>query len=211
MSIIIDPLHLQHFKNHHEIEFENFFSNSNIELIKSKFKKRVKDSAYQKPYPLKAGFDLWRDYTEVKKVICSIKIAKMAGQLIGKTKLRFAFSQYLDSDCFCNEFAFLKRKSCIQELICGLCICLEPSKEPENPFFSTEKGNAIFFEIEEEDFYLRFPKTDGKYLFVFFANKNSCFTHQVQDPLNSFFRELGYEQGDRLKETLNPSFSWMPV
>lgn len=208
MSIIIDAAHLQHFKKNHSIEFENILSESQIQLILAHFS--VRASHYSPPYPLKVGFNHWREDVEVEKIICSYKLAKLAGQLMDRMQLRFGFSQYLSRKCYCNDFAFLNRKSCIKEFIGGLCICLEPTQEPENPYFPMQKGNAIFFEMDEE-FYLRFPKTEGKYLFIFYAHPKASYTHQSQDPLNPLFRELGYEQGDRLKAPLNPSFSWMPV
>lgn len=208
MSIAIDPLHLQYFRKNRQIEFENLLPELAIRQIDSLFEKKVAALKGQLPVPLKVGFDLWRNQEELKKIICSVKFAKMAGQLMEVEKIRYGFSQLLTSNCFCDDFTYLHRKSCIKNLFCGLCICLEPSSEPENPFFPTEKGHGIFFDIDC-DFFLRFPKTKGQYLFIFYATSNSYYSYEIEDPLNLFFREMGYEHGDRLKENLHPSYSWM--
>ncbi len=210
MSIAIDPHHLHYFRKNRQIEFENLVSSSEIGLINTIIKKKVENAKGALPLPLKEGFDLWRTHEELKKLIAGKKFAKMSGQLMEVQKLRFGYSQFLSSNCYSDEYSYVHRKSCIQELIVGLCICLEPSPTPENPYFPSEKGHGIFFEIDP-DFFLRYPKSRGEYLFIFYTHPSATYSFQPEDPLNGFFRVLGYEHGDRLKETLNPSYSWMLI
>ncbi|MCH9634476.1 MAG: hypothetical protein S4CHLAM7_12280 [Chlamydiae bacterium] len=208
MSISIDSSHLAYFRQNHQIEFENLLKESEIRSILTTFKNKF--DAYESSHSLQKGFDLWREHDELKPIITSKRLAKVTGQLMETEKLRFGFSQFISSKCYSDDFSFLYRKSCIKDFTCGLCICLKPSSEQENPFFPTKPGNGIIFEIDT-DFYLRYPKSEGAYLFILYTHVSAIFLHQMDDPLNIFFRELGYENGDRLKETLNPSFSWMLV
>ena len=204
MSVALDPEQLRYFQNKGLIEFEALLSPNQIQTLKQVFSNHLKGEKL----PLKQGFDLWRKEPELKKIVTQKIWAQLAGQLIQKNKIRLGATQALTSKCYEDHLAFQNRKSCIRDFLCGLCLCIEPTDEPENPYFPTTSGNGIFFRFDE-DFYLRFPKTKGAYLFIFYSTYKAAFSHQSDDPLNLAFRSLGYENGDYLKEEKNPSFTWM--
>lgn len=208
MSIGIDNEQLHFFRKNRKIEFEDFLSKRDIQALEAGFKKIVDESRLDPPYPLKLGFDIHRKVSSLKPLITRKKYAHLAAQLMEKERLRFGFSQYLSRACYDNHFAYQHSKSCIRHFQCGICLCLEASDEPENPYFPKEAGSAVFFDIDD-DFYIKFPKTKGTFIFIFYANPKAFFAHSSSDPMNAHFRSLGYEHGDHLKESLNPSYSWM--
>lgn len=206
MSIGLDSEQLRYFRINGKIEFEDLISPQEREACIRAFKKRINEQGKYPPYPLKLGFDLFKEDQEIKPIFTGKKYASIALQLIEKSQIRFGFSQYLSRECYDNQFAYQHRKSCIKEFICGVCLCIEPAAEPESPFFPQKAGNALFF-LVDEDFYLKFPKTTGTYIFILYTTARAHFSHSQDDPLNPYFRSLGYEQGDRLKEDLNPSYT----
>ena len=159
-----------------------------------------------KDHALAWGFDLWRKDSSLKNIICSPSLAKIAGQLKNLHELRYAYSQYLSPKCFSNQATFLYRKSFVKELVCGICLCIKPAEEPENPFFPKEAQSALFFDIDP-DFLLRFPRTTGEYLFIFFADYKARFYIQEEESeQQTLFKRLGYHHGEFLRDEHNPSF-----
>ncbi len=201
MTILIESSQLKYFKQNGQIEFESFFSSQSAKSIKNYF------THFSSNQPLIVGFDIWRKDPLFKKDLCSPKHPQILMQLLEIPKIRYGFSQYIGPQCQNSEVTLLSRKSCIQTLVGGVCIALKDIDESENPFCPTQEGSAIFFKMDE-DFYLRYPQAKGEYLWIFFTSPKAFFLHQPEDPLYSFFRQLGYEHGDSLKETLNPLFQW---
>lgn len=202
MPLSVATEHIQFFNQNSRIEFENLLNLNQLKTLSI----CVRDIAAKKSHALSLGFDLWRREPSLKPIICSSNLAKIAGQLKNLHELRYAYSQYLSSNCYDNEATFLYRKSFIKELVCGVCLCLKPSSEPESPFFSHEARSALFFDIDP-DFHLRFPKTRGEYLFIFFAEYKARFYLQNEEnPHQTLFRKLGYHHGEFLMDKHNPSF-----
>lgn len=202
MPFSVAKEHIQFFNHHLKIEFENLLNLNQLKTVLS---------AILFPEPkhaesLKWGFDLWRRYSNLKSILCNSKFATIAGQLKNRPELRFGFSQYLSSACFSDTDSFLYRKSCIKNLICGLCLCIMPSKELESPFFPTNPGAGLFFDIDS-DFYLKFPQTTGKYFFIFYADPKARFYLQEEESEHqACFKQLGYQHGDFLNDETNPLF-----
>lgn len=201
MSFGVLPEHIQYFNQNSKIEFEDFLKPGQLKILLATFSKNTP----LKP-SLEWGFDLWRKEEEIKPIITGVSLARVAGQLKNFRELRFGYSQYLSSNCFSNKTSLLYRKSCIKKLVVGACICLKVAKEPESPFFPEKEGQVLFFDIDD-DFYLKFPRTTGQYLFIFFADfKARFFMQEEGNEIEHAFRVMGYENGDFLKEKLNPSY-----
>ena len=202
MPFSVDSSHIKFFNQNSKIEFENLLNLNQLKTLKEALKK-VKAT---QNHSLSNGFELWRSNLNLKPILCRSSFAKIAGQLKNLRQLRYGYSQYLGPDCYSDETSFLYRKSFIKELVCGLCLCIAPSEEPESPFFPDEEGSGIFFDMDP-DFLLKFPKSSGKYIYIFFADYRARF--YLQDETSShqtYFKKLGYHHGDFLRDELNPSF-----
>lgn len=201
MQPLVDPSQLKYFKYNGQIEFEDFFSPEQMKPIQEYF------TPFSSIQPLAFGFDLWRKNPQFKKDFCSSLAPSLLMQLLEVPKIRYGFSQYIGPHCQNSEITLMPRKSCVYPLIGGLCIALSETEKPETPFCPTKPGHAIFFKMDE-DFYLRYPKAEGEYLWLFYTHPKAFFTHQPEDPLHAAFRHLGYEHGDSLKDILNPTYTW---
>lgn len=201
MPLGVAPEHIQYFNQNSKIEFENLLNSNQLKNLIEYL-----DSCSSKTSSLRLGFDIWRDVPFLKGLICSSKWAKIAGQLSNEKELRFAYSQCISATIYSDKTSLLYRKSCIKDLIIGLCLCLKPAKEPESPFFPSGEKRGLFFHIDD-DFYLKFPKTSGKYLFIFYGKIDSRYYLQDEEnEIEHFFKELGYTNGDFLKDELNPAY-----
>lgn len=201
MPLGVAPEHIQYFNHNSKIEFENLLNSNQLKNLID-----FLNSSSTKTFSLKAGFDIWREAPFLKSIICSPKWAKIAGQLSNQSDLRLAYSQCLTSSIYSDTTSLLFRKSCVKDLIIGLCLCLEPAKEPESPFFPSEEKSGLFFHIDD-DFYLKFPKTSGKYLFIFYSGiKSRYFLQDEENEIEIFLKKLGYSNGDFLKDELNPAY-----
>lgn len=204
MSFSVAKEHVQFFNQNSQIEFEGLLNSQQILSLSKVVDTLFKPSAQGKLTP---GIDLWREHQTLKPILCSNKLATIAGQLTNNTALRYGFSQVVSSSCYSDTETFLYRKSILTKIVCGLCLCIKPSKEPASPFFPTEEGAGIYFDIDP-DFYLRFPKSDGVYLFIFYTGLKARF--YMQDDLTeheSYFKKLGYKNGDFLTDSRHPSFT----
>ena len=201
MHFSVSSEHTQHFNHHSEIEFENLFNSSQLKIL-------LTTLSLMKPTPpnLKWGLYAWRKEASLKPFMTSASFGKIAGQLKNCSDIRFAYSQYLGPDCYSDKTTLLYRKSCIKELLIGLCICLESNETIESPFFPKKAGDGLFFNIDD-DFYLRFPSVKGKYLFIFYCDiKARFFIQEESNEVQQAFRTLGYSNGDFLNNKLNPSY-----
>ncbi|MCH9632084.1 MAG: hypothetical protein S4CHLAM6_04080 [Chlamydiae bacterium] len=202
MPFSVENEHIKFFNQHSAVEFVNLLNLNQHKILSS----TIGMNKNEKDHSLIWGFDLWRTNSQLKPILCSTAFAKIAGQLKNMPKLRYAYSQYLGPDCFSKDATFLSRKSFIKELVCGLCLCIKPATDPENPLFPLEERAGVFFDIDS-DFLLRFSKTSGQYLFIFFAEYKARFYIQEKEtPHQTVFKKLGYHHGEFLRDELNPSF-----
>lgn len=209
MAKALDNQHLHYFSQNDQIEFEDFFR---PELYTS-FNNSLRPIEDKNPpfnSKLLNGFDLWRRFNSLKNLTCHLSTAQVLGELLNLKELIYGFSFILSDQFYDNDYALLAKKCVIQNLVGGVCICLKEATKKENPYFPTKENSAVFFKIDEE-FFLRFFKTDGEYLFIFFTDKWGAFSHQADDLLSRHFRKLGYESVARLKRSLNPFYSLMIV
>lgn len=202
MPFSVASEHIRFFSQNSKIEFENLLNLNQLKTLKQSIARLQKADEHS----LSWGFDLWRKEPALKAIFCSPSLATIAGQLKNLPKLRYGYSQYLSANCFSNETSLLYRKSCIKELSVGLCLCLEPAAEPESPFFPLHALSGLYFDIDD-DFFLKFPYTTGKYIFIFYADIQARFYLQESpDPHQIELKKLGYKHGDFLAEQINPSF-----
>lgn len=202
MPFSVAKEHIQFFNQNLKIEFENLLNLNQLKSVLSV----ISSHEPKKGEHLNWGFDLWRRFPQLKMILCNSQLATIAGQLKNRPELRYGFSQYLSYSCFSNTESFLYRKSCIKNLICGLCLCIIPAKEAESPFFPGHPGAGLFFDIDP-DFYLRFPQTTGKYLFIFYADLKARFYLQEEESEHqACFKQLGYHHGDFLNDQTNPAY-----
>lgn len=203
MSFSVAKEHVQFFNQNSHIEFENLLNENQLASLL----KVVHHMPATLRGKLTPGIDLWRAHSSLKPILCSTKLATIAGQLTNNTSLRYGFSQLLTSECYSDDETFLYRRSILKKVICGLCLCLKPSKEPESPFFPTVEGAGIYFNVDP-DFYLRFPQTSGIYVFIFYTDIKARF--YIQESLTeheSYLKKLGYKNGDFLVDARHPAFT----
>lgn len=198
--------HINFFNENSKIEFENLITPDQLKILLRTIHRLLPPDQHH----LEGGFELWRKEPLLKPLICGPAFAKIVGQLKNTPQLRFGYSQFLSSECYDNDYSFFSKKSCIKDLICGLCLCLKPAIEAESPFFPQKELSGLFFNIDKE-FLLKMPKTTGQYLFIFYANFKARFYKQDDNVMEENFQRLGYHNGDFLKESVNQSYQRIVV
>ena len=202
MSFSVAKEHVQFFNQNAQIEFEDLLTKNQQQTLLEVITRLPTAEGTLTP-----GTDLWRSHHALKAILCSTKLATIAGQLTNNTALRYGFSQLLTSSCYSNKDTFLYRKSILKKIVCGLCLCLKSAEEPESPFFPAEVGAGVYFDMDP-DFYLRFPKTKGIYLFIFYTDLKARF--YLQEELTEhevYLKKLGYKNGDFLNDSRHPAFT----
>lgn len=202
MPFSVSTEHIQFFNQNSKIEFENLLNLDQLKILNQTFS----SMRFPTGHALISGFETWRDHPKIKNIVCRAAFAKLAAQLKNLNQIRYGFSQYLGPKCYSDEDSFLFRKSFIKELVCGVCFCLKEEKEPQSPFFPEKAQSAIFFDIDE-DFFLKFPKTSGEYLFIFYADHKARFYIQEQyQEFEAYYKKLGYQHGDFLRDSMHQSY-----
>ena len=220
MRFAITADHKEFFKKNHYIEFENLFSvdqraslkkNAEETIAKrlhipaSRLKEKTAPEIYQ------AGYDLWRDNEEIKKITQKQAFASVASELLQTLPLRYAFDQYFSMlQCTAGSPydvpSSLQEISCMNPLAGGLILPLQDLPSPPTFFpMPLKAGSGLFI---SSTFSLPWPhlfSTCGlSFFLIAYAHEKTMFRADSHDPHAASLKKLGYVFNEWLKDSLHP-------
>lgn len=230
MKLAPDDPHKEFFQQNKAIEFEEVFSNEEIQHLKEGIKnllsKRLKVPASkilsENAHRLfEVGRDLWRNQDEVRKFSLNRRLAEIAFQLTEERPIRIGYDQYFPKmdkaskfiqgkyDKFFDRSFSLEEFCSLQGLICGVLVCLNDREGAELsrhiPKLPSKVGNALFLHPKVQ---VNWPGLfkDGvnEYYLIVYGAGTCLYALSSQDPLSRFLMREGYVAGDRLNDTSNP-------
>ncbi len=214
MPLTLASSHQDFFSHHHYIEFNNFFSASEIqelqnaihEVLLQREQKIIETRSSKELF--KVGRDLWRDHATIKKFVFHKRLAKIASPLFGAPILRIAYDQALSSfstgESVFSEPLSLQKVSCFQSIAGGVIIRL--SDDPNPPAILPQKvGNVLFigptFPIPWSSF---FQQTPQSFFLIAYCPDRTVYVLEKTDPHTHALKKLGYGFGDLLEEKTHP-------
>ena len=217
MKFTIADDHQDYFQENHRIEFEGFLTEEDIYNLKQEIESVIaerlqasQEKVLQRPpYKLfEAGRDLWRNSDEIRKTSCRRTFGEVVFLLTGQKPLRLGYDQFfpaLKSSVFPVQDTYskwlqtpstLKEVSCVQDVVCGVLLCLTGD---------TTSGNVIFLAPEAPiDFLETLDLREHSYYLIVYTKAKSVYIHNKLDPHFPDLLQWGYNFGDRLKDELNP-------
>src|SRR6267154_34687 len=159
MLFSITADHREFFTKNHYIEFEEILPRDQIISLKKNSEELIAKRLRISPEKLKgktapeiyqAGYDLWRDDDEIKKIAHKQAFASIASELMQVVPLRYCFDQYF-ATFQCNVASpydvpsSLQDISCINPLAGGLILPLQDLPSPPTFFpIPLKAGSALF-------------------------------------------------------------------
>ncbi|KIC77211.1 hypothetical protein DB41_CR00050 [Neochlamydia sp. TUME1] len=226
MKLATDKSHRDYFYKHGTIEFDGLFPleqiqqlNTAIDGLLSLTFKNIAPQSQNTENVFLCGRDLYRKDERIKKQVLNRRLAEIAQELMEARGLRIGYDQLLvgqsgqanvNTDALYNQFlqsvGSLQDKSCVQPLVCGLVICLQPSSSLEIPpvILPQTLGNGVFFkpDLPLDLSYLSHAQ-GGRYLMIAYAKPRSIYVLNDKDPHTHSLKHRGYVFGDRLSDKLN--------
>jgi hypothetical protein len=220
MHFTITADHRFFFTKNHYIEFEGIIPLDQVSLLKKNAEETIAKRLRISPEKLKeknapelyfAGYDLWRDNQEIKKITHKQVFASLASELLQASPLRYSFDQYFATfQCHAaSPYSIpysLQNISCIQPLAGGLLLPLNDLSSPPTFFpMPLKTGNGLFI---SSTFALPWPhlfSTCGFcFLLIVYAMEKSFFRADSHDPHAAALKKLGYVFNDPLKDAIHP-------
>lgn len=179
--------------------------NEGIEHVLDREKKKTTSFSF-------LGRDLWRQSTEVKRVVFSKRLAELAFDLLQKKPLRLAFDRFLfKEDCkegptaseLYGDGLSLQAHSSMTNLLGVFFLCL--GKRVSFDTWSLEAGDGFFAvsstAIPEE---LLKAIQESQFFAIGYVDTFSQYLHEDRDLEVHFLKSLGYVFGDKLNDQLHP-------
>ncbi len=220
MRFAITADHKEFFTKNHYIEFEGILPIDQVSSLKKNVEETVAKRLRTPPEKLKgksapelyfAGYDLWRDNEEIKKISHKQAFASLGSELMQAVPLRFCFDQYF-ATYHCNVASpydipySLQEISCIHPLAGGLVLPLQDLPSPPTFFpMPLKAGNGLFI---SPTFSLPWPhlfSTCGLcFLLIAYAMEKAIFRADSHDPHAASLKKLGYAFNEQLKDSIHP-------
>jgi hypothetical protein len=220
MKFAITADHRNFFAKNNYIEFEGILPLDQVASLKKNAEetlaKRLRIPAEKlkeksAPEIYQAGYDLWRDSEEIKKITHKLAFATLASELMQIVPLRYGFDQYF-ATFHCNAASpydvpsSLQEISCIHPLAGALLLPLQDLSSPPTFFpMPLKVGSGLFL---SPGFALPWPQlfsTCGlSFLLITYAMERAIFRTDSHDPHAAFLKRLGYVFNDTLKDSVHP-------
>lgn len=219
MRFAITADHREFFSKNQFIEFEEMISLDQITDLKKNAEKTMAARLRIPPEKLKqisapeiyqAGYDLWRDNAEIKKITHKHSFAALASELMQIVPLRYGFDQYFAmTKCTVSPYdvpSSLQDISCLTPLAGALLLPLQNLNSPPSFFpMPLKAGNGLFI---SPAFSLPWPQlfsTPGLCFFmIVFAMEKTFFRADSRDPHAVSLKKLGLVFNDTLNDKLHP-------
>ncbi len=225
MRFAVTTEHRDFLNKNHYIEFEEMLSCEAVAALRnsadSALSKKLRVPAQklgQLPQEqlFQAGYDLWRDSPEVKKVTQKNSFATIAAELFEVLPLRYAFDQYIyttqrGKPPFLDALP-LGKTSCLHPLAGAVILMLNDLMAALSLFpLPLNAGSALYIApslpIPWEDL---FAIPDLHLMIIGFGSKDTAFCPDTCDPNAVKLKKLGYVFNERLKEALHPTLLRRP-
>jgi hypothetical protein len=187
------------FEKNHYIEFEELISAKQLQILQKKIA----------TLPLKR--DISRHNAEVRKVLHSLRLARIAAELSHTYCLRFGFDRVIVPEEL--SFSILAEESSIQGLECCMMLCIdgmcqsasdEDSGDGIDPFPSLPGSGKFFLPGTKCSSKGSQHHRGQKFLLFTWAKKHAIYTLQLKDPYTHELKKEGLVFGDRLREKEHP-------
>ncbi len=212
MRFAIASEHLDFYRKHQHIEFDELLTPAEIEPLKqaveellSKRLKKLPETRNPRELFM-AGRNGWQDNPVIQKVTQNHKLAEIAANLFNQKSLRLAYDQLLCTRVipgvvFTTPHT-LQEISCFQPILGGLIIRL--SSDLHIPtFFPKNPGSGVFFSA---DFLLALPTffqtPNQTFLLIAYAPEKSVYVLEKNDLHTHALKREGYVFGDLLRTPL---------
>src|ERR1700722_1447113 len=208
MRFAITLDHRDFFTKNHYIEFEELLPLDQVASLKRNTEetlaKRLRVSSKKligksAPEIYQAGYDLWRDNAEIKKITHKQAFATLISELTHIMPLRYGFDQYFATfQCTAaspyDVPSSLQEVSCISPLAGALLLPLQDLSSPPTFFpLPLKAGSGLFL---SPTFALPWPQlfsTCGlAFLLITYAMEKATFRADSHDPHAAFLKRLGY-------------------
>ncbi len=220
MPFAITAQHRDFFFKNHYIEFEELLPLGQAAALKKNIEATIAKRLRIPPEKLNersapevyfAGYDLWRDSADIKKITHKQAFASLAAELLQTMPLRYGFDQYF-ATYQCNVSSpydvpsSLQEISCIKPLAGALLLPLQDLPSPPTFFpMPLKAGSGLFI---APTFALPWPylfSTCGlSFLLIVYAMDKAVFRSDSHDPHASALKKLGYVFNDKLKASIHP-------
>ncbi len=220
MRFAITADHQDFFTKNHYIEFEGILPLDQVSLLKKNAEVTIAKRLRIPPEKFKeksapelyfAGYDLWRNNEEIKKIAHKQAFASLASELMQAVPLRYGYDQYF-ATYQCNAASpydlpySLQDISCIHPLVGGLLLPLQDLPSPPTFFpMPLKVGNGLFI---SPTFALPWPhlfSTCGLcFILIAYAAEKAIFRADSHDPHAVALKKLGYVFNDPLKDSIHP-------
>ncbi len=220
MRFAITADHREFFKKNNYIEFENILPADQVSSLKKNAEETISKRLKFSPSKLKAktapdiyyaGYDLWRENEEIKKITHKNAFATVASELFQTLPLRYGFDQYFSMfNCAAaspyDVPSTLQEISCLSPLAGGLILPLEDLPSPPTFFpMPLKSGSALFI---SSSFSLPWPHlfaTCGlNFFMIVYATEKTMFRAGSHDPHAAALKKLGYVYNEMLKDSVHP-------
>jgi hypothetical protein len=228
MKFTVDSNHRDYFQKNNAIEFDSVLTENQLKILTEQIQRaltvRLEGERVSPENLFKAGRDLFRTDTGIKKIITQKHFAEIVFELTQQKPLRLGYDQFFHSSStspalnpnqspyvqLLNSKPTLQEMSSLQGVLCGLMICLKAEegeeKDEEAPvIFSRKPGNAVFFNPTAIlNFESLTSGNESSYLLIVYVSLASVYILNTVDPNTYMLKNYGYSLGDRLSDKLNP-------
>lgn len=209
MRYAVDDRQISYFREHQYLELEGVLSEEMVGLINSQIdlqlERRIQNPGFDGYTPeqqIKAGRDLWRDASAIRKRLLTRDLVQIVSALSDCRLIRLGCDQLLPAGMVVSEPLTLNQQLCFQGLCAGMLVCLE-SGNGSNPLPKDEGSVAII----SPDYPLNLSQLahgSGRYLLIAFLKERAHYIEQPRDPNANYLKSLGYALGDRVNEQTHP-------
>ncbi len=214
MRLKIAGSHRAFFQKQGYIELESLLKPEEVALLATEIdevlEKRLSDQlSYKSAEDLyRVGHDVWRESEPLRKKILSRSFAEVGAELFKKTSLHIAFDQILRTGV--KPSFPQKLPSTLNEItsiypLAGALLFRLLKTATSSEFIPALPENGIYLspdKIIPWELFFQFPHQS--YLLIAYANPESVYILQKQDPHTHALKKMGYVFGDRLKNETHP-------
>ena len=213
MEFVIDSNQNFYFDKNGYIEFVDFFSNKEFELLSKCIVSVLKNRLYvPDASSYLNGRDLWRDSKDLKRVLLKSGIGKVTSQLIHQKSLRLAADQWIHGGTAVPLKETLAKSFPFQGTELGIMVAVDNStlysiESPiDSPIFPKTSGHTVFFKGDLAFDFAPFASAPAicSYYLIVVTQAKAVYMLQENDPCTHSLKQLGYGFGDKLSDVDHP-------
>lgn len=196
MRFALTSQHKKLFDQRGYIEFEELLSEQQTIDLHD----HVKNTLLRKGKSTTIHRDVWRTNEEIRKVVCSTRLAALASELMDTVPLRLLYDNALCN--VQNHQPLVLDDSAFQGIVGGLILCLSSSSENDESILPQKPGSGVYFNSS-----LSLPiemSQDKLYLIIVYGKANTVYVFRDKDPFVHELKRYDYVFGDVLDTKTHP-------